>query len=47
MDKPLNTAAHIIVLWFANHLHFKVNELLLRRVASRVILPGGISLFFR
>lgn len=37
----------IIVFWFANHLHFKVNELLFRRVVSWVILLGGISLLFR
>ena len=37
----------IIVLWFANHLHFKVNEKLFRGVVSWVILLGGVSLFFR
>ena len=35
-----------IVLWFSNHLHFKTNEALFRKVVSWVILFGGISLFF-
>jgi uncharacterized membrane protein YfcA len=34
------------VLWFSNHLHFKTNEALFRKVVSWVILFGGISLFF-
>ena len=33
-------------LWFANHLHFKTNEVLFRKVVSWVILFGGISLYF-
>lgn len=36
----------IVSLWFANHLHFKVNERLFRRVVAWVILLGGLSLFF-
>jgi len=35
-----------VVLWFSNHLHFKTNEALFRKVVSWVILFGGISLFF-
>ena len=34
-------------LWFSNHLHFRVHEVLFRRVVAWVILLGGISLFFR
>ncbi|MFV1998061.1 MAG: TSUP family transporter [Acidiferrobacterales bacterium] len=34
-----------VTLWFANHLHFKVNEAWFRRVVSWVILFGGVSLF--
>jgi uncharacterized membrane protein YfcA len=33
-----------VVLWYANHLHFRVNETLFRRVVSWIILLGGISL---
>lgn len=36
----------IVVLWFSNHLHFKTNEALFRKVVSWVILFGGVSLFF-
>lgn len=35
-----------VVLWFSNHLHFKTNEALFRKVVSWVILFGGVSLFF-
>ncbi len=37
----------VVALWFSNHLHFKVNERLFRRVVAWIILLGGISLFFR
>ena len=33
-----------VTLWFANHLHFKVNEILFRRVVAWIILFGGLSL---
>lgn len=36
-----------VALWFSNHLHFRVNDTLFRRVVAWVILFGGISLFFR
>jgi uncharacterized membrane protein YfcA len=36
-----------LALWFSNHLHFRVNERLFRRVVAWVILLGGVSLFFR
>jgi len=36
-----------VALWFSNHLHFRVNDGLFRRVVAWVILFGGISLFFR
>jgi uncharacterized membrane protein YfcA len=36
-----------LALWFANHLHFKLNERLFRGVVAWIILGGGISLFFR
>lgn len=36
----------ITSLWFANHLHFKINDTHFRRVVSWVILIGGIILFF-
>lgn len=36
----------LAALWFSNHLHFKVNENLFRRVVSWIILIGGISLFY-
>ena len=35
-----------VVLWFSNHLHFRTNEALFRKVVSWVILFGGLSLFF-
>lgn len=34
-----------VALWYSNHLHFKLNEKLFRRVVSWLILLGGISLF--
>jgi len=37
----------VAALWFSNHLHFRVNESLFRRVVAWVILLGGLSLFFR
>jgi uncharacterized membrane protein YfcA len=36
----------IVALWFANHLHFKVNEQVFRTVVAWVILAGGVSMFF-
>jgi uncharacterized membrane protein YfcA len=33
-----------ISLWYANHLHFKVNERWFRRVVAWAILLGGISM---
>jgi uncharacterized membrane protein YfcA len=36
-----------VTLWYGNHLHFRVNEKLFRRVVAWVILVGGVSLFFR
>lgn len=36
----------VLVLWNTNHLHFRLNERLFRKVASWVILFGGISLYF-
>jgi len=36
----------LLVLWNANHLHFKLNEAVFRKVVSWVILFGGVSLFF-
>lgn len=36
----------IITLWFANHLHFKVNDASFRQIVSWVILLGGIILLF-
>lgn len=35
----------IVVLWFSNHLHFKLNESVFRRVVAWIILFGGVSLF--
>jgi uncharacterized membrane protein YfcA len=35
----------VVALWFANYLHFKVNETWFRRVVAWVILLGGLSLF--
>lgn len=34
-----------LVLWHANHLHFKINETVFRRAVSWMILLGGLSLF--
>ncbi len=34
----------IITLWYSNHLHFKVNPVVFRRVISWLILGGGISM---
>jgi len=36
----------VIALWFANNLHFKVNETMFRYVLAWVIFLGGVSLFF-
>lgn len=33
-----------VVLWNANHLHLRVNELMFRKVVSWIILLGGFSL---
>lgn len=32
-------------LWYSNHLHFKINEQVFRRVVAWLILLGGITLF--
>ena len=37
----------IIVLWFANYLHLKVNEKVFRTVIAWVVLIGGVMLFFK
>ncbi len=34
-----------LTLWFSNHLHFRVNANLFRRVVAWIILFGGLSLF--
>ncbi len=34
-----------LVLWNANHLHFRVNETMFRKVVAWMILLGGLSLF--
>lgn len=34
----------IVAMWFANHLHFKLNEKLFRRVVAWMILAGGLSM---
>ena len=36
-----------VALWYSNHLHFRVNETLFRRVVAWMILVGGLSLFYR
>lgn len=36
-----------VVLWYGNHLHFKVREQMFRRVVAWIILIGGVSLFLR
>lgn len=36
----------IIVLWFSNHLHLKVNEVIFKKTVSWVIFVGGLSMFF-
>ncbi len=33
-----------LALWFSNHLHFKINEKMFRKVVSWIILLGGIIL---
>jgi uncharacterized membrane protein YfcA len=35
-----------VALWYSNHLHMKVDEMLFRRVVSWVVLGGGIAMFF-
>lgn len=35
-----------LALWFSNHLHFRVNETLFRRVVAWMILLGGLTLFY-
>lgn len=34
----------VVTLWFSNHLHFKVNEQIFKRVVSWMIFLGGLSL---
>lgn len=36
----------IVSLWYANHLHHKVNDTVFKRVVAWVILLGGISMFY-
>lgn len=36
-----------LVLWYANQLHFRLNEQLFRRVVAWIILFGGLSLFLQ
>ena len=36
-----------LALWYSNHLHFKLNERVFRRVVAWIILVGGFTLFFR
>jgi uncharacterized membrane protein YfcA len=35
-----------VALWYSNHLHMKVNEVLFRRAVSWIVLGGGIAMFF-
>jgi uncharacterized membrane protein YfcA len=37
----------MVTLWFANRLHFHVNERWFRRVVSWAILLGGVSMWWR
>ncbi len=46
IENALSAPFLLAALWFSNHLHFKVNENLFRRVVSWIILIGGISLFY-
>lgn len=34
-----------VAMWYSNHLHFRINEQMFRRVVAWLILIGGISLF--
>ncbi len=34
-------------LWFSNHLHFKINDVLFKKVVSWVILIGGITMLIK
>ena len=36
-----------VTLWFANHLHFRVNEKMFRRVVAWLVLLGGITMLLR
>lgn len=36
-----------VSLWYSNHLHFRINERLFRRVVTWMILLGGVSLLVR
>jgi len=36
-----------IALWFSNHLHFKINDILFRKVVSWVILFGGVTMLIK
>lgn len=36
----------IVTLWYANHLHLRVNEMAFKRVVAWVILLGGLSMLF-
>ncbi len=36
-----------VALWYSNHLHFRIDEQLFRRVVTWMILLGGVSLLVR
>ena len=36
-----------VTLWFSNHLHFRVNETMFRRVVAWIIFASGLSMFLR
>lgn len=36
----------IVSLWYANHLHHRVNDAVFKRVVAWVILLGGLSMFY-
>lgn len=36
-----------LVLWYANHLHFRLNENVFRRTVAWIILAGGLLLFLQ
>ncbi|NOX42389.1 MAG: sulfite exporter TauE/SafE family protein [Gammaproteobacteria bacterium] len=36
-----------IALWFSNHLHYKINDVLFKKVVSWVILFGGVTMLLK